>query len=463
MCKTDDIFNKNVEIPDIVIQKANLAFNQIKEEDCNMKKHNIFNKKTSIWKVSAAVCAVTVLIPTVAFASTKIYQYYNTSVSKEDKKVEMVLEGNTTEAGKQENKYIKLSADFGKDYSICKEGALMHYEYVEGFEAGRNFWYELIKLDNEEMHTISTYDNNSVEELKINGRKAVYCKKNYIEGSRYETEEGTIKDKTLYIFLEDCGYFIRMTSQKNLSKEEFIALAEKIQITEVDSKENASQYFMYNDAHKPDWELGADDLGLGVKEEVDLSNYHNESTISTSGGTVTVESVKILDSVEGLDLSHFREEVEMNQFWDEDGNLKAYDRETLEFGNGIDTPYCKVINTERINTKLVYVTLRYEGVESLFDNLYQVPRLDLVDDKKMYTVGDNYKRPMDMEKIVCDGFPCYFEETKGGESFYFTDLKDGNVTMHIAYLVDEDMVGGMLLDIESWDGMNAPVYIDISQ
>ncbi|MBE5926510.1 MAG: DUF4367 domain-containing protein [Lachnospiraceae bacterium] len=460
MSKIDDIFNKNVEIPDIVIKKANLAFNQIKEEDFNMKKHSIIKKKTNIWKVSAAVCAVTILIPTVAFASTKIYQYYNTSVSKEDKKVEMVLEGNNTEAG---NKYIKLSADFGQDYSICKEGALMHYEYVEGFEAGRNFWYELIKLDNEEMHNISTYDNETVEELKINGRKAVYCKKNYIEGSRYETENGTIKDKTLYIFLEDCGYFIRMTSQKNLSKEEFIALAEKIQITEVDSKENASQYFMYSDALKPDWELGADDLGLGVKEEVDLSNYHDDSTIDTCGGTVTVESVEILDSVNDLDLSCFIEEVEMNQFWDEEGNLKAYDREVLEFGNGIDSPYCKVVDTVTINPKLVYVTLRYEGVEALFDNVLQVPKLDLVDGEKMYVAGTNYNRPKDMDKIVCNGFPCYFEETKGGESFYFADLNDGSVTMHIGYLVDEDMVGGMLLDIESWDGMNAPVYIDISQ
>ena len=157
---------------------------------------------------------------------------------------------------------------------------------------------------------------------------------------------------------------------------------------------------------------------------------------------------------------------------DENGKLKAYDRETLVYGNGIDTPYRKVIETVSMNQKLVYVTLKYEGVEALLDNEYFVPRLCLVekDGEKMYLAGNNYKRPMNMEEIICNGFPCYFEETKGGENFNFTDLKDGNVTMHIAYLVDEDMMDGMLLSVEPWHCTSGNeslsdenVYIDISQ
>lgn len=462
MDKNNNIFHKDIEIPDIVIKKANFAFDKIKEEDYNAKKNEITKKQTGIWKVSAAVCAVTLLIPTVVFASTKIYQYYNTSVSREDKKVEMVLDGNAIEDKNQEDKYIKISADFGKDYTIIKEGLMMHYEHVDGFEAGKNFWYELIKLDKEQKQSIFTYDNKDVEELKINGRKAVYCERNYIEGSQYESE--TDINKTLYIFLEEYGYYIRMSSLKNLSKEKFIELAEKLQITEVDSKEEASQYYMYSNVNKPYWEL-IGGLSIGEQDEIDLSNYYRDRKINTNGGTVTVESIEILDSVQALDSLCFREDVEMDQLLDENGKLKTYDRETLGYGNGIDSPYEKVIDTMSINPKLVYITLKYKDVESFWDMEYSVPRLELVytEGEKMYRAGINYNRPRVMEEIVCNGFPCYFEETKGGEHFNFTDLKDGDITMHIAYIVDEDMMDGMLLDVEPWNCTSPHVYIDISQ
>ena len=41
---------------------------------------------------------------------------------------------------------------------------------------------------------------------------------------------------------------------------------------------------------------------------------------------------------------------------------------------------------------------------------------------------------------------------------------DGKVTMHVAYLVDEDLVDGMALCMNDWaDSTKTPVYIDISK
>ena len=60
--------------------------------------------------------------------------------------------------------------------------------------------------------------------------------------------------------------------------------------------------------------------------------------------------------------------------------------------------------------------------------------------------------------------PCYFEETLGGKQFWMTKVKDGKITMHVAYLVDEDLIDGMALWMNDWsDSTTTPVYIDISK
>ena len=65
-----------------------------------------------------------------------------------------------------------------------------------------------------------------------------------------------------------------------------------------------------------------------------------------------------------------------------------------------------------------------------------------------------------------DSMPCYFEETLGGKSGYATKASTGKLTLHLAYMVDEDMLDGMMLDImEGVIGLDPEEYqyIDISQ
>ena len=113
------------------------------------------------------------------------------------------------------------------------------------------------------------------------------------------------------------------------------------------------------------------------------------------------------------------------------------------------------------------MTLEFDGAKDITgEHSYQAPSLQLVTKQgnKIYESVDAYNRPAYIQNAFMDHMPCYFEETLGGKQFWMTKIKDGKVTMHVAYLVDEDLVDGMALCMNDWaDSTKTPVYIDISK
>lgn len=423
------------------------------------------------WKAAVAAClSLTLVLPTGVYAAQKIYQYFTTSVKENAYSVDMKIDRKEKTSKQQ---YIKLSTDFGEDYKLEKEtistnansdnkDSMVCYDYKGGFSSGKCFWYELQYLDGNQKEVLSNYDTAQNEMITIGGRKAVYCDFNDVVGSKYSKDHSLDYGQTIYIFLEDYGYILEMAAQKGLPKDDFIRLAEKIKVEKVNSKDDASGYILYSKRQSPAWNIKSD--GKGILEVVDKKNIDKKSSV-IGKTSFELKDVKILDSINSLNTSGFIQ----NQFSKDsltlaNGKLKKYDRELIENGDGITTPERKVVKTEKIQPKLVYVTLEVDNSDALaVDGAYAVPSLQLISKKdgkiykKYYDV--EYNRPQYISQAFIDCRPCYFEENTGGKSSWEASSSKNKITLHFAYLVDEDQIDGMALCLNDYSDK----YIDISQ
>ena len=179
-----------------------------------------------------------------------------------------------------------------------------------------------------------------------------------------------------------------------------------------------------------------------------------------------VKDVKVLDSANQLKTDAFiKKRASFLKHVNNDGKLKTYEREQIQYGNGITAPERSVIETKTVHPKLVYVTLAVKNSASVLKSgKFPVPSLQLVTKKgkqifrKTY---DDYGRPNYISKSFTDGMPCYLEEKLTGKSEWFVEGSKGTIQLHFAYLVDEDELDGMALNLNDWS--KDCEYLDISQ
>lgn len=432
------------------------------------------------WKIAMAACLLAIcIVPSGVYAAQKIYQFFTVSVKKDNRNVSMHI---TKETGTSQQ-YIKVTADFGAEYEVSKKentnDVLVSCDYKKGFESGKSFWYRVAYMDGNQNEILNTYDVKKNEILQINGRKAVYCKYDDIVRSQYNKVHKTDYRQTIYLFAEKEGYLIEIAAQNGLKKDEFIKLAKKIKIQKAASKKEASNYILYSERMQNGWNIpnteeDQKDIDLkknaiyytGNKAVVNRNDYTGSKAV-TRKNKITVTDVKVFDSIRSLQKNAFiKDNFAYKKIVEKNGTLKKYNREKVKYGDGIKTPERKVEATESIQPKLVYVTMTIEGKSPLSNGRYSVPSMQLVTKKdgKIVKADDSYNRPGYIKDAYTDQMPCYFEESLGGKSAWFAPMNGNHVTLHFAYLVDEDQIHGMALVLNDWVSSSRKlVYLDISQ
>lgn len=420
-------------------------------------------------KIAIIACFLLVLImPIGVYAAGKIYHFVMTVVKNGDYNVNMEMEkieDNNDRDTENDipSHYIKIVPNLGTEYEVNKKDDCVYCcEFVDGYDCGQSFWYQLCYMEFDMKETISTYDVADCEMFTVNGRTAVYSNYNDILNSEYENNK-TSYGQSLYIFMEDYGYVLVIGAQKGLSKEDLIQLVNKFEIEEVDSIKDSSEYVMFSERECSGWEEAAN----YSDEKNEIVNYFETQAI-IGNTTYQVVDVQILDSIDTLQkeafiLNHF----DMNSLVTEDGKLKKYDRELLELGDGISEPKQKVIKTEKIQPKLVYVTLDVtNSIEKSFDGKFYIPSLKFVTKKdgqvfeRLYK--DVYKRPEYVNDACVDLAPCYLENNLGGKSSWAVNASKGTIRIRFAYLVDEDFIDGMTLWLNDYyQSTSDPYCLDI--
>lgn len=426
----------------------------VMEDRKNARPKKVYYK--SRFKVAVAAClTLAVVLPTGTFAAEKLYQYYKASVKEHGYLVDVELDKDksTTQTAKNQTaqQYVKLVTDFGSDYTLDKEAGtsdgIASYNYKGGFSSGKCFWYELKYLDGDDKQVLSNYDTDKNETITINGRKAIYSRTNTIVGSKYTDDYETSYGQVLYVFAEDYGYVLELAAQNALPKDDLINLAKSIKIEKAASKADASRYVLLSESKTSAWNIKAENA---KPIKVNPEHYYTKQA-DYKNATFTVKDVKVLDNVKGLKKDAFLTgQFPFSSLVSSDGTLKKYDRELLKLGDGITEPEKKVIKTESVQSKLVYVTLEVKNSNALaVDSNYYVPSLQFITKKKdnlyVESYREKYNRPKMVDEALVDLMPCYLEENLGGKSSWAVRSSSGTLTLHLAYLVDEDFTDEMAL------------------
>lgn len=429
----------------------------------------------SSWKMGIAAClAAALLIPTGVYAAGKLSEYMTVTVGKNNyqtkiqvHKADNTQDASETPAAETENpdiQYIQVKADFGSDYQLYMTlDGTYTYTCKDDIKGGKTISYSVLYMDKDSDETLNLYSQDSLEEMKINGHRALFCK--YLmapKGSRYESDYDTYATLNLYVFYEEYGYIINYKVSPMLGKELLISLAEKTMVTKA-AKKDASQYIFLSNYQGPDTIKGD---GGSDKKEITLPVKGQNEIVEHSGITYQVTDVRVSSTVEDRDLAHFYLLDEPLKFglWNKKGKLKSYIRENIKYGDGISEPESFVTGEEKIQPKMVYVTMK---VKADHDTIFELPTIEFFEKEgqKYYDTQQyqQYNRPLWMELALVDFIPCYFKESRIEKKHYcLKKLRKGEEQeFHFAYIVDEDMTDTMYLRQYSAD--DSCPYIDISQ
>ncbi len=479
----------------------------------------------SRWKVIMASClGLALIIPTGVYAAGKISEYFTVTIgqnkyqakihlNKPDETLEVsdlsedktpeekvseekaseekasegkVSEGKVSEGkvSKKPEKYIQVKADFGEDYKFIdtsieyfedengniktvkrkiKEGqdGMYSYSHKDGFDAGKSFYYDVIYMDESKDTILNLYDQEFAKEITVKGHKALLCKSNTVQGSRYVSDYDTSYTIDLFIFYEEYGYIIQFGGMQGLGQEKLVSLAESISVTEA-AKDHASRYEylsrFYNGAMEHSQEADAKEITIPVKGVGQQVEY--------DGLLCQVTDVTVSPKVQDTDLKKFNASffTEQTGLWDDKGKLKPYIRESIKSGDGVSQPEFAVTGTEKVQPEMVYITMK---VKAERDTLFQLPEVNFLERRgdKYYNNGNDlfwqYNRPEKIENALIDFMPCYFKETVGGKGFWLKEMKKREEQIyHFAYMVDGDMTDHIVLyfGIDE-DGQ----YVDLSK
>ncbi|MDE6567001.1 MAG: hypothetical protein K2K70_04605 [Lachnospiraceae bacterium] len=457
------------------------VYRQILEttDDDQDQKRGLGSRKVVLsgWKMGIAAClAAALIIPTGAYAAGKLSKYINIKVEKNNYHAKLKLEqtkdtDDTKTKDKETMHYIQVQTDCGPDYKMeqvtydMNDGEeINYYEYIhkDGSHAGKDFSCEILYVDKNSDTILDLYNQESMQEIEINGHRALFCENGTVHGSQYHYD--TDYTLNVYVFYEEYGYIISYTCMQGLGKEQLISMAEKTTVTDV-AKKDASGYTLLsnlqNSNTKP-FEPISDST-----EVTSLVKEKNE-VLKCFGLSLQVLDVKVSSKVADYDTTDPKQELFLDHcqnMWDKNGKLKPYIREEIKCGDGISEPEMSVIKKEKIQPKMVYVTLKATG-----SALLQLPDMEFFEkkDNKYYDMREylkyKYNRPEEIIMPYVDRSPCYFKETVGGEQYIIKNLQDdGEHILHFAYIVDEDMLDSMYLCFNSGYSKDQRAYIDISQ
>lgn len=471
---------KNIKMPEKSKEKIHSEI--LRSGAFDKKNRHLFRA----WRVGLAAClAFALVIPTSVFAARKISGLFiKEGAGQYETRVELYGDKESASAektSKKDRKYIKVKADFGSDYTLIKDveyisgddgkvhtkkvkykegmDGTYNYAHKKGFSFGRDFYYDVLYIDTKKDVLLNLYNQASRKEITVNGHRALLCRMNTIQGSQYVKDHDSDYTIDLYVFYDEYGYVINFCGMQGLGEDALVSLAKKASVTE-SGKDKASRYELLSHYNKANMvKLDESETREKITDPVGKVSQ----TLKNDGFVYQVIDVSVSSKVPDMDEDKFDDNTKKS-LWGRDGKLKPYTREKLQMGDGVKTPERRVVGTQKIQPKMVYVTMKVKSKQS--NNIFCLPNLLFAEreGKEYYQIWpyENYNRPAAVEDAFMDCGPCYFKETSGGTGFLLKEMNAGEEAVyHFAYLVDEDMTDNMLLRL----GVNPYKlkYIDLSK
>lgn len=179
-----------------------------------------------------------------------------------------------------------------------------------------------------------------------------------------------------------------------------------------------------------------------------------------------IDSIEVRDNLRGLDAEkgnlNYQELLNNGIGVDKNLSLMPYERETIGFGDGYESPERYVRKTDTVTPKLVLVTMTIKNISWKDNNdLVQIGNpLSFIQKQGDHLVFDTreFERG-DMEGYYLDNCPVWISDSEGGADYLLKKLPVGDsVTLQIGYFVDEDMLDEMVMKFNFGGGLNDEVW-----
>lgn len=441
-------------------EKKEQVFEDICEK-CEKRKTHRFPK------IAVAACILAVAVPTVGIAGEKISAYVMSL--KKDQMHAVFQISDSADEGTGEQKvaleYVKLNVTDLVGYTREQDKGLDEMNVIhfrsEEYPDTQGLYIEILQID---CDTDQFYERNvmNTQEMVWNGQKAVYMKQNHLTGSQYEA--GT-EGKEVAVFYENYGYalLIQGVGMENMSDQEFLTLVQSFTLSPAteetaDVVQSMSEYIAQM-KHREQIDATENEVlrSFPTDKMCDVGD-----TQIYNGISYRIDAVEVRDNLRNLDQHGYQDEVseklKKGIGVDEKLNLQSYERETITFGNGYDQPLTYVEKTEHVTPKLVLVTMTIQNIsyEDEEDMLPVANPLTYIKKTADHTEFDwrEFERG-DRNLYYRDNMPIWISDSEGGSWYYCKKMKKGDcVTLQLGYLVDEDMLDKMVMELNCGDGLH---------
>lgn len=304
------------------------------------------------YRVAVAAVLAMVLIPTTAFAATKLY---NVNVENNGFEATIKVEKNTEISKKEAEKvYAPVKVEFTylpKGSELDTNSGKYHVSTDEGEArcAHAVTPAELYKLDQDESKIFVPFTVNRWEYSTEDRKVIVFQKDDTFEFN-----------KEVYVLFEDYGYIKKMYLGYGIEDEEVKKIAEGVKLTET-TKENATTAYSMET-------LMQEQRMKGTYKTIEFAKQKNtwheigEEVEAYGGYHYKVTDVQVMDDLSQVDKKYFSDWglEKLEKYADENGVFVPYERRKLIRGDGINT-LNKYAEPEMMRKKLVYLTLEFTG------------------------------------------------------------------------------------------------------
>lgn len=403
-------------------------------------------------RVAAVALVATMAVGTTVFGGSKIANMYSHKVNKYAVKVQT---DDTTKATKTENLKIK---NVSLKMNYLPEGVVRNSEdgkfNLKGDVNQKAITPTIYKMT-EGNDKFKILDTNVLkkEDLKIGDNDGVYVQTTKMNDESYSM------DKIMYINFEKQHYVVQLNLGEDISKDEAVKIAEGVQLVESKVADRAVEDYSDSVAQG---KLESTDATAEVtsvdKAKVNLAKVGNsfkESGADDENKLLTgkVTDVKIFDNLNilGADKKNYSEVI------DSKGNLLQDTIKYYKSGDG-ENSIDKVVKSRKVNQKFIYATVQYTNNtnKTIRDFCYGANVMYLEDS------GDNielYEETPDkndkwdfIEKTSAYNFDemIYWDVKNNGIHNSIAAIKPGETkTVHIGFIVDEDMLKYTVLNFTS--------------
>lgn len=355
------------------------------------------------------------------------------------------------EANSAAPEYVKMQIGYLPDGVIEDQGKYS----LNGSHEEKQFTFVVERIA--EKTNISDTNIIDYEQFEVNGNPAVLA--------NVAVEPFS---KRFYIYFKDQAAFVQCYVTGDVSDEEIKKVMENISFTEgsaddshggalsaakesLTDKLNETVTTMLDAWNNSENTAVFAPVELGQKISYELTG-DEECDAELGNIDYSVDKIEVLDNIGDLDYSCFEQEIPLDEYADENGNLLPYTRETIKQGDGVNS-IDEVIATDTVNRRLIYTTVTFNN-NSDTDKDYYLYRFDiqrLRDNNgaltnqfdeiipELLNVGEiNY---IDNNNVGVDGYCAgYYKLTLPANS---------SQTVHMGFFADEDVLNELYLVLDN--------------